>query len=74
MTTHYRHGETAACTARIPRSLAQETADVDCGNCVRTSSYQNAWENAAVLPPPRDDAVADPADRAVIAEWLGRAG
>jgi len=78
MTTHYRRGSTAACTARIrPPWLTAETADVDCRNCERTHAYKIMAGLAPVRAPlpPVDalyDGPADPADAELIAEWIER--
>lgn len=76
MTTHYRRGSTAACTARIrPPWLTAETSDVDCGNCSRTRAYRamaNLPPVSLPLPPVRDDAVAHPADVPLLTEWAKR--
>jgi hypothetical protein len=74
MTTHYRHRDTAACTARIrPPWLTAEPGGVDCGNCVRTDAYKIM----AGLPPVSLPAIGDlyegpvhPADVPVLRAWL----
>jgi hypothetical protein len=64
--THYEHGGTAACTARIRAPwLAGDTRLVDCKSCERTGHYQRAVP--AALP-----GYAHPADVAVLTEWAGR--
>jgi hypothetical protein len=74
-TTHYQHDGSAACTARIrPPWLTADADEVSCGNCQRTDAWKHGTPAAAVLPPPRDDAVASPADRRVLLEWMGLAG
>ena len=80
VTTHYRRGSTAACTARVrPPWLTGETADVDCGNCERTHAYRNmAGLPPVSLPVPAigdlpADAAAHPADVPMLTEWLKRA-
>lgn len=78
MTTHFRRGSTAACTARIrPPWLTAETADVDCGNCTRTDAYKtmaNLPRASLPLPPVCDGAVAAAADVPMLLEWLERTG
>ena len=69
MTTHYRHGDTSACTARIkPPSLTRVPGLVDCGNCERTHAYQQAVR----LPPVPTETRAAAADVPVLTEWLER--
>jgi len=75
MTTHYRRGSTAACTARIrPPWLTAETADVDCGNCEPTRAYRNMAHQQAVpvLPPVPTQTRAADTDVPLILEWLER--
>ncbi len=78
MTTHYRRGSTAACTARVrPPWLTAEAEDVDCRNCERTHAYRAmAGLTPVSLPlPPVDslwDGPAHPADAELIAEWIER--
>ena len=78
MTTHYRRGSTAACTARIrPPWLTAEISDVDRGNCERTHSYRTMAGLAPVSPPlpaigDLYDGPAHPADVPLILEWAER--
>jgi hypothetical protein len=81
--THYRHGGTAvyggtaACTERIrPPHLSEDPELTNCGNCTRTRAYRVAARPRPVVVPavPDPDAVAHPADRAVLTEWMRRAG
>ena len=80
MTTHYRRGSTAACTARIrPPFLTSEAEDVDCGNCTRTDAYKAMAGLAPVslpLPAIGDlyDGPAHPADVPMLRAWLERTG
>lgn len=73
MTTHYRRGSTAACTARIrPPWLTAETADVDCKNCERTHAYRTMAPVPAILPPVPTETRAAAADVPLLREWLER--
>lgn len=71
MTTHFRHGDQAACVARIKAPWLTEDARIaDCENCRRTEAYQRA-----VSLPPVDalwDGPADPADVPLLRAWIER--
>ena len=67
MTTHYRHGDTSACTARIKPPSLTRVRLVDCGTA---SGPTHTGTPCAAARADRDQAAA--ADVPVLTEWLER--